>query len=371
MIYILLPQDKRKGLSSRGPLRAPASGHPPPPLSRPGRCGQRGRPPWGLPWGPARPPAPAPAPRRPALPAGRASRRRRRGCPGRAGRRGPARHPLLLARSRTFCFSSQGQRTIKGAGEPLTGSECGCRHLLAGCTRVPRQADRTSLPPAPGRAARAPGSLRGRCRSVAFGVVGPAAPGASAAGSDTRARPASPQPRPLRSRGPTGRPGTASRRPAGPAAAAERLTARGAAASPAILCRVCVVSLSRLLSRLYSLLLLLPPPHTPHNMASSLRRRLRRQQQPPPRSCPLPSPTLPASRPQPHVPARKRATARPPRPLAPRASCLPFPGAASRTLAGVFLPPNNNHFKYYWLILTPPLRLPPCGQADLSAIHCP
>ena len=105
---------------------------------------------------------------------------------------------------------------------------------------------------------------------------------------------------------------------------------------------VCGVSLPSPLSAL----LPPPPPPAPHTTQHGLfaAAAAAAAAAAPPRSCPLPSPTLPASRPQPRVPARTRAAARPPRPLAPPASCHPFPGAASRTLAGVFLPPNNNYF---------------------------
>lgn len=132
-LNIKITHQDRRGLSSHGRRRRPF-----PRGAGPG-SEQAPRPPRGLQRGPA-PPAPGPA----ALPARRASERRRR---GRAGPRGPARRPLLLARSRTFCFSSQGQRTIKGAGEPLTGSERRGRPLLVACTRLPRQGARPSLPP--------------------------------------------------------------------------------------------------------------------------------------------------------------------------------------------------------------------------------
>ena len=132
----------RKGFFSRGPLRTPACSHPPPPLSPRGRCRQRGRPLLTAGSGEG-PPAPlGPGPRgAEALPARGASLRRQRDF-HRARQRGPTRHPLLLACSRTFCFSSQGQRTIKGAWEPLTGSERGCWHLEVARTRFPRRASR-------------------------------------------------------------------------------------------------------------------------------------------------------------------------------------------------------------------------------------
>ena len=199
-----------------------------------------------------------------------------RQCPGLRVQSQPAatRRPSR-PRSRTSCFSSQGQRTIKGAGELLTGSKRGpCRHRLA----LPR-VSRTGRPPQPpARGAKPPpGRARHqhrRCRSGATGVVGPASPGAPAASSHiARGRLAPAAASPL-SQSPPGRRGSAPSAAASPRAAADRLTAGLAAASPAILCRVWC--LSRLLARLSSLLLL-PPPHTPHNMASSLRRELRRR----------------------------------------------------------------------------------------------
>lgn len=200
------------------------------------------------------------------------------------------------------------------------------------------------LSPARERDAGAPESLCGRCRSGAFGVVGPAAPGAPVARSDPDTWPISSQPGPLRPREPAGRSGAAPRQPAGPAAASERLTARGAAASPAILCRVCVCGVS-LASPLSALLPPPPPPRPTHHTTWPLRcgggcgggRRA---------AALLPDPLLHtlASRLQPQVPERTRAAARPPRPLALHSSYHAFLGAASRTLTGVSLPPNNNYF---------------------------
>lgn len=183
ILNIKITHQGRKGLSSRRPRRAPARGPPPPPLSRRGRAGQRGRP-RGLQRGPARPQPQAPRASRPhsqpAPPAGPLGESR----PARPGPPPPparALKDILLFLPRT-----KDNKRRRGATYRVRAR---LRHLLVARTRVPRRAALPSLPPAPARAARAPGSLRGRCRSGAFGVAGPAAPGASDAGSEPLHRP--------------------------------------------------------------------------------------------------------------------------------------------------------------------------------------
>jgi hypothetical protein len=192
-------------------------------------------------------------------------------------RPGPARRPLLLARSRTFCFSSQGQRTINGTGEPLTGSERDRRHLSGRPSSHPQAGSGRQPPRSP--AARTPPSLRGRGRSDPFGaswarlprVPLPRAPTpARAPPGLSRGRPAPPSLRTAPAQLPAGQ-----RRPLGRRATPDS-SGCCCLSGHLVPCVYVWWCLSRLLSRLYSLLLL-PPPHTPpHNMASSLRRRLRR-----------------------------------------------------------------------------------------------
>lgn len=172
-------------------------------------------------------------------------------------------------RSRTSCFSSQGQRTIKGAGEQLTGSKRGrqSHRLVLPCV------SRTGRPPQP------PAHCTGRLRATRTASTAPAAaePQASRARPSRAPMPRAPAPARGRlgsaaasslSRSPPGRPGATLSAAPSPWAAAGRLTARVAAASPAILCRVWC--LSRLLARLYSLLLL-PPTHPTHHTTWPLR----------------------------------------------------------------------------------------------------
>lgn len=244
-----------------------------------------------------------------------------RQCPGlRVQSRQPTRRPSR-PRSRTSSFSSQGQRTIKGAGELLTGSKRGRKRRRLAHPRVSRMG-RPPQPPAHG-ASRLPGA---RATSTAAAAAGPRASWARPpqallprAPAFARGHLASAAASPL-SQSPPGRRGTAPRAAASPWAAAGRLTAGVAAASPAILCRVWC--LSRLLARLYSLLLLPPAPHTTQHglFAAAVAAAAAGA---PRRSSLIPSPNLPPAAPGP--PVRTRADTRPRRPLARLASCHRFP----------------------------------------------
>lgn len=273
-LNIKITHQDRQGLSSHGRRRRPFPRGAGRAASRPPPCGglQRG-------------PAPSPRPRGSFPPGEPAS--------GAAGGRpaGPTRRPLLLARSRTFCFlpRTKDNKRSRGATHRVRTprpTPPGRLHPTPAPGRPPEPPART------GRAAGAPGGPRRPLRSDALRVVGPAAPGASAAGSQPGAQPASPRPQPLLPRvcGPPGR-----RSPAG------GLRGRGGTpdSSGVLLplrpsCAVCVWCLSPVSSLGSAPSSSSPPPHTPHNMASSLRRRLLRRRQQLRR---VPCPLLPHSPP--------------------------------------------------------------------------
>ncbi|XP_070333629.1 basic salivary proline-rich protein 3-like [Odocoileus virginianus] len=310
-----------------GPLRLPETQtgallarSPPPPLSPRGRSGQRGGPPPAK-GSAAGPRAPSPRPRGASRPESQ-----RAAPPGesRPARPGPPPPPARALKDiLLFLPRTKDNKRSWGATHRVRTprpAPPGLQHPTPAPGRPPEPPART------GRAAGAPGSLGCRCRSGAFHVVGPAAPGASAARAPSPARG---QPRPPgtgallpRVCGP---PGSSSSPAGGPRGRGETPDSSGCCClSGHLVPCVCGVSLPSPLSAL----LPPPPPPAPYTTQHGLfaAAAAAAAAAGPPRSCPLPSPTLPASRPQPRVAVRMRATARPPRPLAPRASCHPLPG---------------------------------------------
>lgn len=106
---------------------------------------------------------------RPCAPVASALRGSARDCVCRASRQ-PTRRPSR-PRSRTSCFSSQGQRTIKGAGELLTGSKRGRRRHRLSLPRVSRM----SCPPRPPAHGAKPPPGRARATSTAAAAAEPRA----------------------------------------------------------------------------------------------------------------------------------------------------------------------------------------------------
>ncbi|KAL0618092.1 hypothetical protein AAY473_010753 [Plecturocebus cupreus] len=250
-LNIKITHQDRKGLSTPDLLRALASSRPPP-LSWRIQSRLRGRPPptrrpRGLLRGPA-----CPLPRDPTTRA-----------------QGINAHPGLESRPATVEGPCEESRPARPGPPPPPARALkdillflprtkdnkrrgGATHRVR--ARPPAPPDRPNPSPGPdrppeasvgaGSSRRGPGEPPRLLPQRRFRHLGPGRPGCLCCGLlRPRARPISPQPRPPHSREPAGRPGAAPRQPVGPAAAAERLTARGAAASPAILCRVCGVSL--------------------------------------------------------------------------------------------------------------------------------
>ncbi|XP_073160331.1 uncharacterized protein [Lepidochelys kempii] len=177
--------------------------------------------------------------------------------PGRRGRGGQE-SPLPLPAPRTFCFSSQGQRTMRRR-DGTTHQQCGAR-------RRPGASGAVS-PPHPacggvGLAARPPSSRRRQRFAARRHRPPPARSPVRSARLAALRLPGTPECR-ARS-GPRGRCPGASPTPA-TRAAAEPPGSLVAAASPAILCGVCE---RESVSPVFSQLL---PPLPPHNMAARVR----------------------------------------------------------------------------------------------------
>lgn len=172
--------------NSPGQTGALLARSPPPPLSPRGRSGQReGPPPAAGSAAGAR--APSPRPRGASRPESqRAARpgesRPARPCPPPPPARALKDILLFLPRTKDNKRSRGATHRVRTPRPTPPGR----LHPTPAPGRPPEPPART------GRAAGAPGSLGGRCRSDALRVVGPAAPGASAAGSQPGARPASP-----------------------------------------------------------------------------------------------------------------------------------------------------------------------------------
>lgn len=236
----------------------------------------------------------------------------------RVGNRQATRRPSRPP-SRTSCFSSQGQRTIKGAGEQLTGSKRDRQRLQLALPRV----SGTARPPqAPAHGAGRLPAAHPRLPQRSHGRRGPGLPEHLCRGLPHPRAAASLRRRPLAPPEPSGTAGRRSQRRSEPVGRGGPPDSLGCCCLSGHLVP-CVVSLPSPRSAL--LPPPPPPPPAPHTTQHGLFAAAvaAAAAGAPPRSSSLPSPNLPPAAPGP--PVRTRATISPPRPLAGSASCHRFP----------------------------------------------